>query len=68
VIVCDTGERASYRPECDPAAAHRQAAGVLAAVIVANLDQVADDLAAGALVVIGNTRIRSRLLPVKSAD
>src|SRR5215469_4117868 len=32
----------------------------LADVIVANLDQITDDLAAGALVVIGDTRIRAR--------
>ena len=38
----------------------------LAAIIVANLDQVADDLAVGALVVISDTRIRARLLPMKS--
>jgi hypothetical protein len=37
-------------------------------VILANLGQVADDLAAGALVVIGDTRIRTRQLPVKPAD
>jgi predicted nuclease of predicted toxin-antitoxin system len=40
----------------------------LASVILANLGQVADDLAAGALVVIGDTRIRTRQLPVKPAD
>lgn len=37
----------------------------LAAVILANIDQIADDLTAGALVVISDTRIRTRLLPVK---
>jgi predicted nuclease of predicted toxin-antitoxin system len=40
----------------------------LASVILANIGQVADDLAAGALVVIGDTRIRTRQLPVKPAD
>ena len=37
----------------------------LAAVILANLEQVTDDLAAGALIVISNTRIRARRLPMK---
>lgn len=36
----------------------------VAEVIVANLGQVAGDLAAGALVVIGDRRIRVRRLPV----
>lgn len=40
----------------------------LAAVLLANIGQVADDLSAGALVVISDTRIRSRRLPVKPAD
>lgn len=40
----------------------------LAAVIIANLGQVEDDLNVGALVVIGDHRIRSRLLPVKPGD
>ncbi len=40
----------------------------LAAVIIANLGQVADDLTAGALVVISDTRIRVRRLPVKPAE
>ena len=40
----------------------------LAGVILANLGQVADDLTAGALVVIGEKRVRSRLLPVKPAN
>lgn len=40
-------------------------AGPLAAVLLANLGQVKDDLATGALVVISDTRVRSRLLPVK---
>jgi predicted nuclease of predicted toxin-antitoxin system len=35
----------------------------LAAVILANLQQVTDDLAAGALIVISDTRIRARRLP-----
>lgn len=40
----------------------------LASVILANIGQVADDLAAGALVVIGDTRIRTRQLPVKPTE
>lgn len=39
----------------------------LAAIVIANLGQVADDLVAGALVVITDTRVRVRLLPVKPA-
>jgi predicted nuclease of predicted toxin-antitoxin system len=38
-------------------------AGSLTAVILANLGQVADDLTAGALIVISDTRIRTRRLP-----
>ena len=37
----------------------------LAAVVLANLEQFADDLAAGALIVISDTRIRARRLPMK---
>ena len=40
----------------------------LAAVVLANLGQVTGDLAAGALVVISDTRIRTRRLPMKPAD
>jgi predicted nuclease of predicted toxin-antitoxin system len=40
----------------------------LAAVIIANLGQVEDDLTSGAVVVIGDHRVRSRLLPVKRGD
>ncbi len=40
----------------------------LAAVILANLGQIADDLDAGALIVISDTRIRTRRLPVKPSD
>ncbi len=40
----------------------------LAAVVLANLGQVADDLAAGALIVVSDTRIRTRRLPVKPPD
>ncbi len=43
-------------------------AGALAAVVLANLHQVADDLAAGALIVISDTRVRARRLPVKPPD
>jgi predicted nuclease of predicted toxin-antitoxin system len=42
--------------------------GSLAGVILANLGQITDDLAAGALVVIGDNRIRVRRLPMKSSD
>jgi predicted nuclease of predicted toxin-antitoxin system len=37
----------------------------LVSVILANLEQVAEDLTAGALVVISDTRIRTRRLPMK---
>jgi predicted nuclease of predicted toxin-antitoxin system len=37
----------------------------LAAIIIANLGQVTEDLEVGALVVIGDTKIRTRLLPMK---
>ena len=40
----------------------------LAAVVLANLGQVTDDLAAGALIVISDTRIRARRLPIKPSD
>ncbi len=40
----------------------------LAAVVLANLQQIADDLAAGALIVISDTRIRARRLPMKPSD
>jgi predicted nuclease of predicted toxin-antitoxin system len=40
----------------------------IAGVLVANLDQVGDDLADGALVVISDTRVRARRLPMKPAD
>ena len=40
----------------------------LAAVVLANLEQVTDDLAAGALIVISDTRIRARRLPMKPSD
>jgi predicted nuclease of predicted toxin-antitoxin system len=43
-------------------------AGSLAAVIIANLEQVTQDLAAGALIVISDTRIRARRLPMKPSD
>jgi predicted nuclease of predicted toxin-antitoxin system len=43
-------------------------AASLAAVILANLEQVTDDLAAGALIVISDTRIRARRLPMKPSD
>jgi predicted nuclease of predicted toxin-antitoxin system len=37
----------------------------IAALIIANLDAVADDLSAGALVVLDNERIRIRSLPFR---
>jgi predicted nuclease of predicted toxin-antitoxin system len=37
----------------------------LADVILANLEQITDDLEAGALIVISDTRIRTRRLPMK---
>jgi predicted nuclease of predicted toxin-antitoxin system len=40
----------------------------LAAVLLANLNQVAEELAAGALVVISDTRIRTRRLPMKPTE
>jgi hypothetical protein len=40
----------------------------LAAVVLANLQQVTDDLAAGALLVISDTRIRARRLPMNPSD
>jgi predicted nuclease of predicted toxin-antitoxin system len=40
----------------------------LAGVILANLEQITDDLAAGALIVISDTRIRDRRLPMKPPD
>jgi predicted nuclease of predicted toxin-antitoxin system len=40
----------------------------LTAVILANLAQITDDLAAGALVVISDARIRARRLPMKPPD
>jgi hypothetical protein len=43
------------------------AANPLAAVIIANRGQVEEDLAAGALVVIGETRVRTRGLPFKGS-
>jgi predicted nuclease of predicted toxin-antitoxin system len=39
-------------------------ADALAAVLIGNLDQVADDLQAGAIVVITDTRVRARRLPI----
>jgi hypothetical protein len=53
------------RPASSCAGAPAKRAEALAAVILANLGQVADDLDAGALIVISDTRIRTRRLPVK---
>jgi predicted nuclease of predicted toxin-antitoxin system len=43
-------------------------AGSLAAVVLANLGQVTGDLAAGALIMTIETRIRARRLPTKPFD
>ncbi len=43
-------------------------ASSLAVVVLANLGQVTGDLAAGALVVINDTRIRTRRLPMKPSE
>lgn len=40
----------------------------LASVVLANLGQVTDDLAAGALIVISDTRVRARRLPIKPVE
>jgi predicted nuclease of predicted toxin-antitoxin system len=40
----------------------------IAAVLPANLDQVAEELTAGAVVVISDTRIRTRRLPIKPTE
>ena len=68
----DFGELLANAPVLAPSVilirrADKRAAS-LAAVILANLEQVADDLAAGALVVISDTRIRTRRLPMKPSD
>jgi predicted nuclease of predicted toxin-antitoxin system len=68
----DFGELLANAPVLAPSVilirrADKRAAS-LAAVILANLGQVADDLAAGALVVISDTRIRTRRLPMKPSD
>ena len=43
-------------------------AGSLAAVVIANPGQFTEDLAADALIVISDTRIRARRLPMKPSD
>jgi predicted nuclease of predicted toxin-antitoxin system len=43
-------------------------AGPLAAVIIANLAPIGDDLDAGALIVISDTRVRTRRLPLRPPD
>lgn len=40
----------------------------IAALILANIDAIADDLQAGAIVVLENKRIRIRSLPLDTAD
>jgi predicted nuclease of predicted toxin-antitoxin system len=68
----DFGELLANAPVLAPSVillrrADKQASS-LAAVVLANLGQVADDLAAGALVVITDSRIRTRRLPMKPAE
>ncbi len=43
----------------------RRRAAELAALILANLDEVAEDLESGAIVVLGQQRIRVRRLPIR---
>ncbi len=43
----------------------RRRAGELAALLLANLDAVSEDLAIGAIVVLGQQRIRVRRLPIR---
>ena len=40
----------------------------LASVVLANLGQITDDLTAGALIVISDTRVRARRLPIKPVE
>lgn len=40
----------------------------LTSVVLANLGQITDDLTAGALIVISDTRIRARRLPIKPME
>jgi predicted nuclease of predicted toxin-antitoxin system len=68
----DFGELLANAPVLAPSVILLRRAGKraasLAAVVLANLEQVTEDLAAGALIVISDTRIRARLLPVKPSD
>ena len=65
----DFGELLANGPVLAPSVILLRRAGKrassLAAVILANLEQVTEDLAAGALTVISDTRIRTRRLPVR---
>jgi predicted nuclease of predicted toxin-antitoxin system len=65
----DFGELLANAPVLAPSVILIRRAGKrassLAPVVLANLEQVADDLAAGALVVISDTRSRTRRLPIK---
>lgn len=56
--------RAGHKVMEHAAAENRRRAEELASVLLANLDEIADDLHSGALVVIGEERIRIRRLPV----
>ena len=68
----DFGELLANAPVLAPSVILLRRAGkraeALAAVILANLGQIADDLDAGALIVISDTRIRTRRLAVKPYD
>jgi predicted nuclease of predicted toxin-antitoxin system len=68
----DFGELLANAPVLAPSVILLRRAGKraesLAAVILANLGQIADDLDAGALIVISDTRIRTRRLSVKPSD
>jgi predicted nuclease of predicted toxin-antitoxin system len=68
----DSGELLAHSPVLAPSVILvRRAdkrAEPLATIILANLDQIAGDLTVGALVVISDTRIRTRKLPVKPQE
>jgi uncharacterized protein with PIN domain len=61
-------QRTRASAERHPAPACRQASPIPRRSRLANLEQVAEDLAAGALVVISDTRIRAGRLPMKQSD
>ena len=68
----DFGELLANAPVLAPSVILRRRADKradpLTAVVLANLQQIADDLTAGALIVISDTRIRARRLPMKPSD